>query len=227
MTSDSKSFFSVSRAAIFLFRISVPFHHLLPFFGDPRLPAPHIFPPPLVRANGLLEWRNSISIDHQQLLDIAQEYIADQRVLDLLKAYLQRTVYDDGIYRDVRRGILLGCALSPLMGALYLKTLDDRVEVTGLFYARFMDDWVILAPTRWKLRAAIRVVNQTLNELKVEQHPYKTFIGRISRGFDFLGYRFSPAGLQLAPTTITRFRERVAWLYEQGADDKRIKELDA
>ena len=65
----------------------------------------------------------------------------------------------------------------------------------------------------------MRPVNQTLNELEVEQHPDKTFIGRISRGFDFLGYRFSAAGLQLAPTTIERFRERVARLYEQGADN--------
>jgi len=54
-------------------------------------------------------------------------------------------------------------------------------------------------PTRWKLRAAIRLVNQTLAELHVEQHPDKTFIGRISRGFDFLGYAFTPAGLEVAP----------------------------
>lgn len=38
---------------------------------------------------------------------------------------------------------------------------------TGLFYARFMDDWVVLAPTRWKLREAIRAVNQALSALKV------------------------------------------------------------
>jgi hypothetical protein len=34
-------------------------------------------------------------------------------------------------------------------------------------------------------------VNQTLAQLKVRQHPHKTFIGRITRGFDFLGYRFT------------------------------------
>ena len=34
--------------------------------------------------------------------------------------------------------------------------------------------------------------NQTLNELKVEKHPDKTFIGRIAKGFDFLGYSFEP-----------------------------------
>ena len=61
------------------------------------------------------------------------------------------------------------------------------MEETGLPYARFMDDWVILASTRWKLREAICRVNQTLAELHVQQHSDKTFIGRISRGFDFLG----------------------------------------
>jgi hypothetical protein len=52
----------------------------------------------------------------------------------------------------------------------------------------------------------------------------KTFIGRIARGFDFLGYWFSPAGLGVAPKTVERFVERVSRLYEQGADLGRIGE---
>jgi hypothetical protein len=43
----------------------------------------------------------------------------------------------------------------------------------------------------------------------------KTFIGRIERGFDFLGYRFSPAGLTLAKQTIANFIEKASRLYEQ------------
>ena len=61
-----------------------------------------------------------------------------------------------------------------------------------------MDDWVILSPTRWKLCKAIKAMNEVMNELKVLKHPDKTFIGRIVRGFDFLGYWFSPAGLAIA-----------------------------
>ena len=88
-----------------------------------------------------------------------------------------------------------------------------------------MDDWVVRAPTRWKLRTAIRHVNQILAELKVEQHPDKTFIGRISRGFDFLGYCFASAGLVgVAVQTVERFVERATRLYEQGADAIRIGE---
>ena len=61
-------------------------------------------------------------------------------------------------------------------------------------------------------------MNQTLAELHVEQHPDKTFIGRISRGFDFLGYAFQPAGLDAAPPTIERCAQRVSQLDEQNVD---------
>jgi len=64
-----------------------------------------------------------------------------------------------------------------------------------------MDAWVVLAPTRWKLQAAIRAVNQVMAELRVRQHPEKTFIWRIARGFDFLGYHFLAAGLAIARQT--------------------------
>jgi len=81
-----------------------------------------------------------------------------------------------------------------------------------------MDDWVILAPSRWKLREAIRLVSHTLAELHVQQHPDRTFIGRISRGFDFLGYAFTPAGLEASPQAVERCVEPVSQLYEQGVD---------
>jgi hypothetical protein len=71
------------------------------------------------------------------------------------------------------------------------------MNASGLFYVRFMDDILVLAPTRWKLRRAVGLVNQILGALRLEKHPGKTFIGRIERGFDFPGYRFSREGLGL------------------------------
>ena len=61
------------------------------------------------------------------------------------------------------------------------------------------------------------IINQTLNELKVEKHPDKTFIGRIAKGFDFLGYSFEPKGLSIAPKTLANFLERKTQFYEPGA----------
>jgi len=63
---------------------------------------------------------------------------------------------------------------------------------------------------------------KTLNILKVEKHPDKTFIGRIAKGFDFLGYSFEPKGLSIAPKTLANFLDRMTQLYEQGAEHRRI-----
>ncbi len=110
------------------------------------------------------------------------------------------------------------------MGAVYLKPLDDLMERLDLPYVRYMDDWVILAKTRWALRRVVQQVNTILDNLKLEKHPDKTFIGRIDRGFDFLGYRFVAEGLRLAAQTKQQFVERATRLYEQGAAASRIGE---
>ena len=71
------------------------------------------------------------------------------------------------------------------------------------FYRRYIDDIIVLAKTRWHLRCAIRTVNQHFNALKLAQAPDKTFIGRIEKGFDFLGYRFGSPHLAVAEKTIS------------------------
>ncbi len=49
----------------------------------------------------------------------------------------------------------------------------------------------------------------------LEKHPDKTFIGRIERGFDFLGYHFGQEGLSVAKTTIENFVVPAIRLYER------------
>src|SRR5438552_8781586 len=103
-----------------------------------------------------------------------------------------------------------------------MQPFDVRIDRFGGYYARLMDDWVVLAPTRWKLRAAIREVNEVMAGCKVKQHPAKTYIGRVCNGFDFWGYAFSPAGLGVAARSIGHLAAHVTRLYEQGADSCRI-----
>ena len=51
--------------------------------------------------------------------------------------------------------------------------------------------------------------------LRVEKHPDKTFIGRVAKGFDFLGYHISHRRLAVSAATRARFKERMNQLYEQ------------
>jgi len=155
------------------------------------------------------------SIDHLMLLDQLAVHLKDRRVLNLIGQYLRRTSERGGAFWDYDKGISLGCPLSPLIGAFFLNALDAAAAKLRLFYIRFMDDILILAPTRWQLRGAVKIVNQMLRALGLEKHPDKTFIGSIERGFDFLGYNFSPAGLGVAKKTIANFIEKASRLYEQ------------
>jgi hypothetical protein len=53
----------------------------------------------------------------------------------------------------------------------------------------------------------------------------RRFIGRTSKGFDFLGYQVQP-GRKLRPsaTSLHRLTERARRLYEQGASIKRLRQ---
>ena len=73
------------------------------------------------------------SIDQGVVFVMLEQQIKVGAVLDLLWNYVHRTVYDEGHYVDAGPGIGRGCPLSPLMGALFLKALDDRINKTGLF----------------------------------------------------------------------------------------------
>lgn len=157
------------------------------------------------------------SIDHHKLMDQLAAHVKDRDALNLLWQYMRRTVEYGGTFREITRGIPAGCSLSPLIGAFHLHELD--VEMTtrhkGCFYIRYMDDILILAPSRWRLRRAIAAVNHNLAALGLSLHPDKTSIGRIARGFDFLGYRHDRTGLRLSEITLKRHQEKLTRLYEQ------------
>jgi hypothetical protein len=51
--------------------------------------------------------------------------------------------------------------------------------------------------------------------LKRRTHPDKTSVGRIEKGFDFLGYHFSRGPIRLAHQSVQHFLARLHRLYEQ------------
>ena len=54
-----------------------------------------------------------------------------------------------------------------------------------------------------------------INELQFQLHPNKTYIGKISNGFNFLGYYMDDHKILPSRETIRRFLTRAAALYEQ------------
>ncbi len=157
------------------------------------------------------------SIDHEILLNQIRKIIPESRIVGLIYQFLKHVRYRDGYYMDVKKGISRGTSLSPLLGALYLSSLDSTIEKMNVTYVRFVDDWVVMSDNRWTFARAIKKVNRILNSLKLEKAKDKTFIGKIDRGFDFLGFYFGKEGRRIARKTVLKFAERIAVrLYKAG-----------
>lgn len=155
------------------------------------------------------------SIDQYLLMEMINDTVRDRDLRYYLHQVIHRCVEFGGEFRDIEDGISRGCPISPLLGALYLSSLDEHFANKDVYYIRYMDDILILSKMRWHNRKVVRQLNQILAKLKVEKHPDKTFIGKIEKGFDFLGYHFSNEPLKLALKTVEKHFLHIVQLYEQ------------
>ena len=109
------------------------------------------------------------------------------------------------------------------MRVFVLKSLNKMIHA-GCAYARYKDDGVTLTRTRRQLRQVVKNMHGIVYGLKLRLALGKTFIGRTSKGFDFLGYRFGAMGIiGLAQQTIDNHQKRFLLLDEQNASDQRVE----
>lgn len=157
-------------------------------------------------------------INKHRLLDQLYQVISDKTILNLLGQFLFYSVEKGGNYHTPLNGISRGSALSPLLAGFHLYEMDASfAKQKGIRYLRFMDDIIILCKTRWQLRRAVAKLNHFLNAYELEQHPEKTFIGKVAKGFDWLGYSYNDKGLiRLASKTVQHFFSKLHRLYEQA-----------
>ncbi|EAP2593865.1 RNA-directed DNA polymerase, partial [Salmonella enterica] len=157
--------------------------------------------------------RISKSLLYEQLC----RYVSSPVLRDLLCQFLHYSVEDGGEFHTPLRGIPRGSALSPLLAAFHLTETDNVFSRNHhVTYARYMDDFLILSPTRWHLRRAVRMLNRHFAQAGFEQHPDKTFIGRVEKGFDWMGFWFTEKGCDgVASRALQNFKDRLRRLYER------------
>lgn len=159
------------------------------------------------------------NINKQTLINQVQQHVQNPVLRDLVHQYIHYTVEDGGTFHTPEQGISRGCPLSPLMGALHLYDMDEHFsQQPNIHYARYMDDVIILARTRWQLRKHTKRLMQWFGAFGFEAHPDKTQIGRTEKGFDWMGAWLTSDGVtDIAPRAKANPREKVRRLYEQLA----------
>ncbi|MEB5889992.1 RNA-directed DNA polymerase [Enterobacter roggenkampii] len=157
------------------------------------------------------------SINKSCLYDQCCRYVSSPCLQHLLWQFIHYSVEYGGNIHTPSRGISRANALSPLLAALHLHELDKLWDKhPSLWYVRYMDDIVILATCRWHLRNAVKILKEWLRRYGFQIHPDKTFIGRICKGFDWMGAWISATGItQIAPRAMSNHHNVLLRLYER------------
>jgi len=129
------------------------------------------------------------SADHEKLLTLVAQRVADSRVLRLIKAMLKAGSYGKGQLFPSERGTPQGSVVSPVLSNILLTPFDREMRLRGYQLTRFADDWVVTCRSAAEARAAMDAARRILKQLGVELHPQKTRIVHVRYGFEFLGYK--------------------------------------
>ena len=128
------------------------------------------------------------SVDHEKLLTLVAQQVADGRVLCLIKAMLKAESYGKGQLFPTERGTPQGGVVSPVLSNILLTPFDREMRLRGYQLTRYADDWVITCKSAAAARSAVEAARRILKQLGVELHPQKTRIVHVRYGFEFLGY---------------------------------------
>lgn len=143
------------------------------------------------------------SVDHEKLLTLVAQQVADGRVLRLIEAMLKAGSYGKGRLFPTERGTPQGGVVSPVLSNILLTPFDREMRDRGYRLTRFADDWVITCRSAPEARAALAAAARILKQLGVELNTQKTRIVHVRYGFEFLGYMIKRGrGLRLPSSKI-------------------------
>lgn len=142
-------------------------------------------------------------INHDKLMSMLREIIGDQRVLDLIRKYL-----NVGVEVIVEKeGVAQGSPISPLLANIYLDKLDKELEQRDHKFVRYADDIKIFVKSQKSASRVMTSVGKFINQkLKLKINESKSSIGTQCK---FLGYKISKNDLSVTESNIHKFKAKI------------------
>ncbi|MEM6632803.1 MAG: reverse transcriptase domain-containing protein [Bacteroidota bacterium] len=158
------------------------------------------------------------SVHHDVIRDQLARMFKDYRLLEIFHQIIDS--YEDSL----KRGVPIGNLTSQYLANHYLVGLDhfikEKLRVKA--YVRYMDDMVLWADEKKKLREALQVIERYVQEeLLCELKPIQ--LNKTIQGLPFLGFRIYPYHMRLTQQSKQRFIRKFCKLnskYHSGEWDE-------
>lgn len=130
------------------------------------------------------------TVNHDILIGLIYKEIKDNRVISLIRKYLQAGIMINGVIVNPEVGVKQGGPLSPLLSNVMLDVLDKELEKRNLHFVRYADDCNIYVKSRKAAnRVMVTITNFLEKKLKLVVNKEKSAVDRPWRR-KFLGYSF-------------------------------------
>ncbi len=129
------------------------------------------------------------SVDHEKLMTLVAQRVADGRVLTLIERMLTAGYMEQGRLFPTPQGTPQGGVVSPLLSNILLTPFDREMRRHGYQLTRYADDWAVTCRSRREAETALRCAEKVLATLGVRLNLQKTRIVHVRQGFAFLGYK--------------------------------------
>lgn len=149
-------------------------------------------------------------VNHDILMARLARHVADQRLLRIVRRFLEAGMMTDGVCVRRDEGTPQGGPLSPLLANLLLDDLDKELERRGHCFCRYADDCNIYVRSQAAGERVLASVTAFLEgTLKLRVNRAKSAVAPAWER-KFLGYRLLAGGhLGLAPGSADRMKDRL------------------
>jgi RNA-directed DNA polymerase len=159
-------------------------------------------------------------VNHDVLMSRLERRIGDQRVLRLIRRYLQAGILAGGMTVDRHEGTPQGGPLSPLLANVLLDEVDRALEKRGHCFVRYADDCNVYVRSQQAGERVMVGLRTLYGKLRLKLNEAKSAVAKATQR-KFLGFSFYwSAGKQVkrrvAPKAVHAYKDRIRQLTQRS-----------
>jgi RNA-directed DNA polymerase len=164
-------------------------------------------------------------ISKNDVTNIIEKFVKDEEFLELLRrainvdlSNLAQLGEKASYFPTGDLGVAQGNCLSPLLGNIILADFDRVMNEGDCKCIRYIDDFIILAPSKEAVEARLKKAKWVLNKLQMELSPEKSSKAGIpiENGFDFLGINICQGAIRPSSRARTKILESVEGQFSES-----------